>query len=95
MSHTARGGQLDTALSITDTIDRMAPSVKPRRRGLHLGEVVVSLAETMLAGGDFLGDLDHQRKDAAGLARSNAAAWLPARFTLSRMPPRPDPASPH
>ena len=28
----------------------------------------MSLAETMLAGGDFLSDLDHQRKDAAGLA---------------------------
>ena len=28
----------------------------------------MSLAETMLAGGDFLSDLDQQRKDAAGLA---------------------------
>ena len=59
---------LDALLSISRTISQMAPPVKQRRRGLALGEVVVSLAETMLSGGDFLVDLDYQRNDAAGLA---------------------------
>ena len=59
---------LDALLSISRAISQMAPSVKQRRRGLALGEVVVSLAETMLSGGDFLVDLDYQRNDAAGLA---------------------------
>ena len=56
--------KLDGLLSISRTISQMAPSVKLRRRGLALGEVVVSLAETMLSGGDFLVDMDHQRTDA-------------------------------
>ena len=59
---------LDALLSISRTISETAPSVKLRRRGFALREVVVSLAETMLSGGDFLVDVDHQRKDAAGLA---------------------------
>ena len=43
--------------------------------------MVVSLAETMLAGGDFLADLDHQRKDAAGLAL-RAVPEVPASTTV-------------
>jgi hypothetical protein len=73
--------QLDALLSISRTISQMAPSVKLRRRGLALGEVVVSLAETMLSGGDFLVDLDHQRKDAAGLAL-RAVPEVPASTTV-------------
>ncbi|MGH9213312.1 MAG: IS1380 family transposase [Acidimicrobiales bacterium] len=37
-----------------------------RRRGLGAGGLVLSVAETMLAGGDFMCDLDHQRDDVAG-----------------------------
>jgi hypothetical protein len=37
--------KLDRLLSIGRTISQTAPSVKRRRRGLSLGEVVVSLAE--------------------------------------------------
>lgn len=72
---------LDALLSISRTISQMAPSVKLRRRGLALGEVVVSLAETMLSGGDFLADLDHQRNDAAGLAL-RAVPEVPASTTV-------------
>ena len=73
--------KLDALLSITGTIDQVAPAVKQRRRGLRLGEVVVSLAETMLAGGDFLADLDYQRTDAAGLAL-RAVPAVPASTTV-------------
>jgi hypothetical protein len=59
--------KLDKLLGITTTIDDGGPAFKQRKRGLMLGGVVVSLAETMLAGGDFLCDLDHQREDSAGL----------------------------
>jgi len=42
--------KLDQLLGITDTIDAGGPSFKQRKRGLMLGGVMVSLAETMLAG---------------------------------------------
>lgn len=72
--------KLDRLLSIGRTISQTAPSVKRRRRGLSLGEVVVSLAEMMLSGGDFLVDLDHQRNDAAGL-QLRAVPEVPASTT--------------
>jgi hypothetical protein len=73
--------KLNALLSITGTIDAVAPQVKQRRRGLRLGEIVVSLAETMLAGGDFLVDLDHHRNDAAGLGL-RAVPEVPASTTV-------------
>ena len=73
--------KLDQLLGITDTIDAGGPSFKQRKRGLMLGGVMVSLAETMLAGGDFLCDLDHQRMDAAGL-RLRAVPDVPASTTV-------------
>ena len=83
---TPRGGlhlvaKLDKLLGITATIDSGDLSFKQRRRGLMLGGVMVSLAETMLAGGDFLCDLDHQREDAAGL-RLRAVPDVPASTTV-------------
>lgn len=59
--------KLDQLLGIAPAIDASSPPIKSRKRGLGLGRLIVSLAETMLAGGDFLVDLDHQRKDRAGL----------------------------
>jgi hypothetical protein len=50
-------------------------------RGLLIGGVMVALAEMMLAGGDFLCDLDHQRKDTAGL-RLRAVSDVPASTTV-------------
>ena len=83
---TPRGGlhlvaKLDKLLGITATIDNGDLAFKQRRRGLMLGGVMVSLAETMLAGGDFLCDLDHQREDAAGL-RLRAVPDVPASTTV-------------
>jgi hypothetical protein len=68
--------RLDKLLGIRATIDD-GPAFKSRRRGLMLGGVMVSLAETTLAGGDFLCGLDHQRIDTAGL-RLRAVPDVPA-----------------
>ena len=73
--------KLDKLLGITAAIDGGGPLFKRRKRGLMLGGVMVSLAETMLAGGDFLCDLDHQREDTAGL-RLRAVPGVPASTTV-------------
>ncbi len=48
---------LNELLDITGTIDLSAPPIKRRKRGLSLGSLMLSIAETMLAGGDLLCDL--------------------------------------
>ncbi|MGH9210658.1 MAG: hypothetical protein ACRD2C_08235, partial [Acidimicrobiales bacterium] len=58
--------ELDRVLGIQGVIDVEVGPVKARRRGLGAGGLVLSVAETMLAGGDFMCDLDHQRADVAG-----------------------------
>lgn len=73
--------KLDELMSISDTIDAGAPSIKKRRRGLTLGGLMVAMAETMLAGGDFMCDLDNQRKDTAGL-ELRAVAGVPSASTF-------------
>jgi hypothetical protein len=73
--------KLDQLLGISRTIDAGSPRIKERRRGLGMGKLVVSLAETVLSGGDFLVDLDYQRKDAAGLAL-RAVPDVPASTTV-------------
>jgi len=73
--------KLDKLLGITAAIDDNGPVFKQRKRGLMLGGVLVSLAEMMLAGGDFLCDLDHQRDDTAGL-RLRAVPDVPASTTV-------------
>ena len=73
--------KLNELLGITANIDAGGPSFKRRKRGLMLGGVMVALAETMLAGGDFFCDLDHQRKDRAGLAL-RAVPDVPASTTV-------------
>ena len=73
--------KLDKLIGIQGTIDGAGPPIKQRRRGLMLGGVLVALAETMLAGGDFLCDLDHQRADAAGLDL-RAVPEIPASTTV-------------
>ena len=74
--------KLDQLLGISSEIEAASPRIKKRRRGLGLGKLVVSLAETMLSGGDFLVDLDHQRKDAAGLGL-RAVPDVPASTTVT------------
>jgi hypothetical protein len=73
--------KLDELLGITSAIDNDGPAFKQRKRGLMLGGVMVSLAEMMLAGGDFLIDLDFQRKDTAGLSL-RAVPDVPASTTV-------------
>ena len=73
--------KLDKVLGITAAIDDGGPRFKQRKRGLMLGGVMVSLAETMLAGGDFLCDLDHQREDTSG-RRLRAVPDVPASTTV-------------
>jgi hypothetical protein len=73
--------KLNQLLGITAMIDAGAPPIKKRRRGLLLGGLMLAMAETMLAGGDFMCDLDNQRKDAAGLAL-RAVPDVPASTTF-------------
>jgi len=73
--------KLDKLLGITPAIDDNGLPFKQRKRGLMLGGVMVSLAETMLAGGDFLCDLDHQRQDRVGL-QLRAVPSVPASTTV-------------
>lgn len=58
--------EVDRILGVVDAIDDFVGSIKKRRRGLSAGELVLSMAESMLAGGDFMVDLDHRRADEAG-----------------------------
>lgn len=58
--------ELNRILNIVDTVDDQVGAIKSRNRGLGAGGLVVSAAEMMLAGGDFMCDLDNQRVDVAG-----------------------------
>src|SRR5664280_1183066 len=53
-------------LDVIGTIERHVGPIKARRRGAGAGELLVGLAECMLAGGDFFTDLDPMRADVAG-----------------------------
>ncbi len=73
--------KLDELLRISAAIDTAGSELKSRKRGLGLGALLVALAETMLAGGDFLCDLDFWRKDAPG-RRLRSAPGAPASTTV-------------
>lgn len=70
------------ALGLIEAIDAFVGPIKQRDRGLGAGEFVVSLAECLLGGGDFLTDLDRDRADAAGMALR--AVSVPAASTTAR-----------
>ena len=53
-------GELDRILGVTGCVDGLVASVGPRA-GWSPGELVFSMAEVMLCGGDFMADLDHTR----------------------------------
>lgn len=73
--------EVDRILGVADTIDAHVGRIKSRRQGLTAGELVVSMAECMLAGGDFMSDLDHLRADEAG-AELRAVPVPPASTTF-------------
>ncbi|MGE0794911.1 MAG: IS1380 family transposase [Acidimicrobiia bacterium] len=70
------------ALGLIEAIDAFVGPIKRRRRGLSAGEFVVSLAECLLGGGDFLADLDRARQDTAGAALR--CVPVPAASTTAR-----------
>jgi hypothetical protein len=72
-SVTARAGlslvaEVDRVLGVIEAFDTEVGWLKARRRGLGIGEVITSMAESMLADGDFMCDLDNLRADQAGAA---------------------------
>jgi hypothetical protein len=74
-------------LGVISAIDQQVGPIKHRRRGLGPGQLLVGLAETLLAGGDFLVDCDYQRADRVGMRLrslapppSTTAASLARRF---------------
>jgi hypothetical protein len=73
--------EVDRVLGVAATLDCHIGQLKARRRGLSAGELVLSMAETMLAGGDFMCDLDFQREDVAG-APLRAVPQIPAATTF-------------
>jgi len=73
--------QVDRILEVTSILDAHIGRTKKRRRGLSAGEMIMSLAETVLGGGDFLRDLDYQRADVAGAAL-RAVPAIPASTTV-------------
>lgn len=73
--------ELDRVLGLAARLDAHIGPTTTRARGLSAGRLVVSMAETMLAGGDFMVDLDHQRHDVAG-RRLRAVPEIPASTTF-------------
>lgn len=67
-------------LDVIGTVDRHVGPIKTRNRGAGAGELLVGLAECMLAGGDFFADLDSLRADVAG-AELRTVADPPASTT--------------
>ncbi len=83
---TAAGGlvlvaEVDRVLGVAGAIDVAVGPIKRRRQGHGAGGVLLSLAESILAGGDFLCDVDVMRADAAG-ASVRAVAEPPASTTI-------------
>jgi hypothetical protein len=74
--------EVDRVLGVTEAFESSVGWLKARRRGLGIGEVLLSAAESMLADGDFMCDLDHLRADRAGGAL-RAVAEPPASSTFA------------
>lgn len=74
--------EANRVLGVVDKIDQAVGPLKARRRGLSAGQVVVSMAESMIADGDFMADLDTLRADRAG-APLRAVEHPPAPTTFA------------
>ena len=86
-SVTARAGlslvsEVDRVLGVTEAFESSVGWLKARRRGLGIGEVLTSMAESMLADWDFMCDLNHLRADRAG-APLRAVPEAPAASTFA------------
>jgi hypothetical protein len=83
-------GELCRRLGLVEGLDRAIDGVararpfKERRRGASAGELLVSLAESMLVGGDAFNDLEDLRADDAG-AELRAVAEVPAASTAAQL----------
>ncbi len=71
-------------LDMIATLDRHIGPIKQRRRGHSGGQLVMAWAEMMLAGGDFMSDLDNVRADEAGAALRTVAE-VPAATTAAQL----------
>ena len=86
----AVSGELCRRLRLAELIDgqlgleRRARPVKRRRRGLPAGQVLLSLAESQLVGGEFFDHLEDLRADGAG-APLRAVAATPSAPTVSQL----------
>jgi hypothetical protein len=81
---------LNSKLHLVERLDAVIDGVrrfKCRRRGLSGGQLLVCLAESMLAGGSHLAHLDSLREDEAGRVL-RAVAEVPAPETASQLLPR-------
>ena len=80
-------GELVRRLEVVGTIEEAVNRVRPfkqRQRGLGAGELMVSLAETIMIGGDHLAHVDQLRGDVAG-AELRAVAATPAPTTAGQL----------
>ena len=83
-------GELCRRLGLVAGLDRATDGVtrarafKQRRRGVSAGELIVSLAESMLVGGDAFNDPEDLRADDAG-AELRAVADVPAASTAAQL----------
>lgn len=83
-------GELVHRSGLIEDLDKSIDAVRPfkqRRRGLSGGELLVSVAESILIGGDHLVHLDELRRDEAG-AGLRAVAKPPAPTTAGQLLPR-------
>jgi hypothetical protein len=79
--------ELASRLGVIGALDDAVGPIKQRDRGLTGGQLLVSLAQTQMLGGDFMVSLDRRRVDVAAEAlsavatpASTTAAALAARF---------------
>lgn len=83
-------GELIRRLGLVEALDRAVEGVtrarafKQRRRGASAGELLVSLAESMLVGGDAFNDIEDLRADEAG-AELRAVPDVPAASTAAQL----------
>jgi hypothetical protein len=76
--------EVDRVLGVVSAIDTAVGPIKSRCQGHGAGGLLLSLAEMMLTGGDFLCDLDGGRADEAG-AELRAVPDPPASTTAAQL----------